>query len=288
MDKTVSLIIPTYNRMHTLVKVIDSYLCQRNLKEIIFVDDGSTDDTFAYLKSLQANIKSYPVIKIETHSKNLGLPRARNTGINLATGNYITMGEDDVILKEDYVSTLLKCMKEIGADIIAGRILYSQAGETFEETIDRCNRYKRGIINYWAMSVLNSIPFQGHMEVPFFHSIGLGKVEIYKNMLYNPDFIAREETDFYARAGKAGAKLILCSHTMCFHLPQDKGRGRGRSIGVLKYQLIAIKNNNMLVDRHYEYMKKWGMKGNKFTFKLIHFLNRLRIVYKYYRFSVRH
>lgn len=62
----------------------------------------------------------------------------------------------------------------------------------------------------------------------------------------------------------------------------------GWSVRVFKYQRSAIKNNNMLVNRHYEYMKKWGMKGNKCTFKLIHFLNRLRILYKYYRFSTRH
>lgn len=287
MDCTVSIVIPTYNRRHTLVKVIDSYLCQKYVKELIFVNDGSTDNTYEYLKTLQSKT-AYPVIRIEKHSKNLGLPRARNTGINVATGNYIMMGEDDVVLKEDYVSTLLKCMEETGADIIAGRILYSRNSETFEETVDRCNKYERGVINYWAMSVLHSVPIHGHREVPFFHSIGLGKAEIYKRVLYNPDFIAREETDFYARAGKAGAKLILCPHAMCFHLPQDKGKGGGWSVGAWRYQWVAIKNNNMLIDRHYEYMKKWGMKGNKFTFKLIHFLNRLRILYKYYRFSTKH
>lgn len=287
MDNKVSLIIPTYNRRHTLVKVIDSYLCQKNLREIIFIDDGSTDETYNYLRELQSGVK-YPHIRIERHSNNQGLPSARNTGINVASGDYIMMGEDDVVLEKDYVSALLNCIEETGTDIIAGRILYSQKGETFEETIDRCNRYKRGIINYWAMSVLHSVPVQEHLDVPFFHSIGLGKAEIYKRVLYNPDFIAREETDFYARAGKAGAKLILCPHTMCFHLPQDKVKGGGWSVGAFKYQLIAIRNNNMLINRHYEYMKKWGMKGNKFTFKLIHFFNRFRMIYRYYRFSTKY
>lgn len=286
-ENIVSLIIPTYNRKHTLVKVMDSYLCQSNLKEIIFVNDGSIDDTFKYLKSLQASIKSYPVIRIETHSKNMGLPKARNTGINVANGDYIMMGEDDVVLKEDYVSILLKCMKETGADIIAGRILYCKKDETLEETTKRCDNYNRDLINYWVMSVLHSVPISKHVMVPFFHSISLGKAEIYKKVLYNPEFVAREETDFYIRAGKEGAKLILCPHTMCFHLPQDKGKGGGWSRGVLKYQSIAIRNNNMLVNRHYEYMKKWGMKGNKVTFKLIHLINRTRILYKYFRYSTK-
>lgn len=287
MDNKVSLIIPTYNRRHTLVKVIDSYLCQKNLGEIIFIDDGSTDETYNYLRELQSGVK-YPHIRIERHSNNQGLPSARNTGINVASGDYIMMGEDDLILREDYVSTLLKCLEETSADIIAGRILYSQKGETFEDTIARCNNYKRDAINYWAMSVLHSVPFDEHMDVPFFHSIGLGKAAFYKKVLYNPEFVAREETDFYIRAGKAGAKLVLCPHTMCFHLPQDRGKGGGWSVGAFRYQYIAIKNNNMLVDRHYEYMKKSGMKGNKVTFKLIHFLNRVRILYKYYRFSTKY
>lgn len=289
LDKIVSLIIPTYNRKHTLMKVIDSYLCQRNLKEIIFVVGGSTDGTFEYLKSLEVKIKPYPILKIERqHHRNFGLPNARNIGIKVATGEYIMMGEDDVILKENYVSTLLNCLQETGADIIAGRILYSKNGETLDETIERCNKYKSKIINYWAMSIMHSVPFSEHVELPFFHSIGLGKAEIYKKVLYNPDFVAREETDFYIRAGKTGAKLILCPHTMCFHLPQDKGKGGVWRVGIFRYQRIAIKNNNMLIDRHYEFMKEWGMKGNKFTFKFIHFLNRLRILYKYYRYSAKH
>lgn len=282
----VSLVIPTYNRKHTLIKVIDSYLCQGNLKELIFVNDGSTDDTYEYLKSLRASV-SNPVIKIENHPKNLGLPRARNTGISIASGDFIMMGEDDVILREDYVSTLVNCLLDSEADIIAGRILYSKNGETLDETIERCNKYKSKIINYWAMSVMHSMPFSEHIELPFFHSIGLGKAEFYKKVLYSPEFVAREETDFYIRAGKEGAKLILCPHTMCFHLPQDKGKGGGWSRGVLKYQNIAIRNNNMLVDRHYDYMKKWGMKGNKITFKLIHLINRARILYKYFRYSTK-
>ena len=287
MDCTVSIVIPTYNRRHTLVKVIDSYLCQKYVKEIIFVNDGSTDDTGEYLKGLQNEI-SNPVIRVETHSQKLGAPRARNTGIKVASGDFIMIGEDDVILSEDYVFTLLKCLDETGADIITGRILYNQDGETFDDTINRCNTYKRNVINYWAMSVLHSIPFPRHMEAPFSHALGLGKAKIYKKILFSPDFIAREETDFYIRAGKAGAKLVLCPHTMCFHLPQDKNKGGGWSIGAYKYQYIATRNNNMLINRHYDYMKKWGMKGNKFTFKLIHLLNRARILYKYYRLSAKH
>ena len=139
MDKSVSIIIPTYNRKHTLVKVIDSYLYQGNVKEIIFVNDGSTDGTYEHLKRFQTSIKTSPIIKIEGHPIRLGASQARNTGINVATGDYIMIGEDDVVLKEDYISTLLKCIKWTGAGIIAGRILYSKEGESFDETVDRCS-----------------------------------------------------------------------------------------------------------------------------------------------------
>jgi len=197
------------------------------------------------------------------------------------------MGEDDVILKEDYISTLLECMEETGADIIAGRILYSNKNEIIEETIRRCNNSRRKLINYWVISVLNSVPMAEHVQVPFFHALGLGRAEVFKKILYNPDYHAREESDFYIRAGKEGAKLILCPHTMCFHLPQDRGKGGGWSVGVFKFQYLAIKGNNMLVNQHYAFLKKWGMKGNKLTFKFLHLLNRIRIVYLYLRFSTR-
>ena len=285
MNKTVSIIIPTYNRKNALTKVIGSYLIQKHLYELIFVDDGSTDGTYEYLKKYE---ETHPVIKIKRHGKTEGASNSRNEGINIASGSHILFGEDDVYLAHSYVSALLNCMDETDADLVAGRIFYGRKGETIEDTIRRFDKPGGALINYWLMSGDYSINTSKPIQAPFLHAISLGKTEVCRHIRFDEAFFAREETDFYLRASEVGYKMIFCPHTVCVHLQRDREKGGGWRVGILKYQYLATRNNNMLVDRHYNHFRKWGMKGNKITFKLLHLLNRIRIVYLYYRFSVRH
>ncbi len=279
MEDSVSIIIPSFNRKDNLAKVINSYLCQENLYELIFVDDGSTDGTYEYLQEVA---KSDSRIKIERNPKNLGLPNSRNVGISIATGKYIMFGEDDVVVKEDYVHVLLRCAKETNADIVAGRLIYLKYKETFENAIERCEKNgNKPLMSYWAMAPAYWKPLEKPVEMPFFHAIAVGKAEVYKKILFDPVYkgnSAREETDFYIRAGKQGYKIFLCPRTICFHLTRKRNdRGGTWKVGILKFQYFAIRNNIIMIDRHYDYLKKWGMKGNKFTFKMIHIFNRIRM-----------
>ena len=81
MNSNIDVIIPTYNRRHTLGRSIDSVLTQ-SLKpaEIIIVDDGSNKET----KEVLSKIK-HPSLKIITQ-QNKGLSCARNRGFKDAKG----------------------------------------------------------------------------------------------------------------------------------------------------------------------------------------------------------
>jgi glycosyltransferase involved in cell wall biosynthesis len=84
----ISVIIPTFNRAHTLKRAIDSVLCQTYAPhEIIVIDDGSTDNTSELLTHYQ-NLK---VIKTE----NQGVSLARNLGIQAASGEWIAFLDSD-------------------------------------------------------------------------------------------------------------------------------------------------------------------------------------------------
>jgi glycosyltransferase involved in cell wall biosynthesis len=92
----VSVIIPTYNRAHYIGESIRSVLSQTYTDlEIIVVDDGSTDDTAAVIANF--NDKRLRYIQQE----NLGRSKARNHGLSVARGHYITfLDSDDVYLPE--------------------------------------------------------------------------------------------------------------------------------------------------------------------------------------------
>ena len=89
----VSVIIPAYNAARYLPEAIDSVLTQTYQDcEIILVDDGSTDDTAEV-------VSRYGTRVTYVQQSNQGVGAARNTGIDLARGDYLVFQDaDDVLL----------------------------------------------------------------------------------------------------------------------------------------------------------------------------------------------
>ena len=84
----VSVIIPTYNRAHTIARALKSVFAQTfSDYEVIVVDDGSTDNT----KVIVDEFSNITFIKQE----NLGVSAARNSGIKASKGKYIALLDSD-------------------------------------------------------------------------------------------------------------------------------------------------------------------------------------------------
>jgi glycosyltransferase involved in cell wall biosynthesis len=88
----VSIIIPTYNRAHYLRQAIDSALAQTfQDREVIVVDDGSTDDTREVVASYEGQVRY-------EYTYNGGCAHARNVGMAVAKGEYLTfLDSDDLV-----------------------------------------------------------------------------------------------------------------------------------------------------------------------------------------------
>ena len=85
----ISVIIPTFNRKHTLQRAIDSVLAQTFKPfEIIIVDDGSKDGTKEWL------LLNYPSVQY-IHQPNNGVSSARNKGIQISQGSWIALLDSD-------------------------------------------------------------------------------------------------------------------------------------------------------------------------------------------------
>ena len=93
----VSVIVPVYNSEKYIKKCLDS-LINQSLKdiEIILIDDGSTDNSLEIIKKYS---NKYPNIKYKT-KENEGQAVARNVGIDMATGEFISFVDSD-----DYIDT---------------------------------------------------------------------------------------------------------------------------------------------------------------------------------------
>ena len=89
MKNTISVIIPTYNRLSLLKEAIESVRRQtiENI-EIVVVDDGSDDPVEVGIKTIDPSV-------IYLRQKNLGLNAARNFGLSEASGDFIALLDDD-------------------------------------------------------------------------------------------------------------------------------------------------------------------------------------------------
>lgn len=92
-----SVVIPTYNRARFIQRTIETVLQQqyRNF-EVVVVDDGSTDNTEEVIRSMDPQIRYFRIPNSERGA-------ARNKGIEMATGDYVTFLDSDDMFYADYL-----------------------------------------------------------------------------------------------------------------------------------------------------------------------------------------
>ncbi len=228
----IDVIIPTYNRVLSLEKVIDSYMTQSELGLLVIVDDWSTDDTKEWTERLSGK---YPgkVLYVKPDEKKT-MPELRNIGVSKCVHDYIFMGEDDVLLPKDHLKILLEKMVEYHADVIAGRRLDLHAGETLEQAMERSDKDRH--------PMFVRVPFEAYFdryvdhaqEVPHLHSNALMRRKIFEQVQYDPQFgsngfVFREETDFFMRVKAAGFSVWMIPDTVSYHLKKMLANKTGGS-----------------------------------------------------------
>lgn len=115
MQELISVIIPIYNVEKYVTKCINSVLRQTYKKlEIILVNDGSTDNCGMICDKYK---EKYPSLIKVIHQENRGLSEARNAGLEIANGKYITFIDSDDWVSPDMVNTMYKNIKISGAGI---------------------------------------------------------------------------------------------------------------------------------------------------------------------------
>ncbi len=115
MEK-VSVIIPAYNVERFIAECVNSVREQtyKNL-EIIIVDDGSSDGTLDICQRIAVEDDRIKVLQ-NNHG---GVSRARNAGLDNATGGYIMSVDSDDVIAPDMIETLYNKLKEHNADVVA-------------------------------------------------------------------------------------------------------------------------------------------------------------------------
>lgn len=119
--KTVSIIIPTYNRAEYLPQAIESVRAQSYQDwEMIIIDDCSTDNTQAVVASFLSDSR----IRLVRNETNQGIAKNRNRGIELARGQYIAMlDSDDVWIDREKLAKQVDFLNKHSDCVLVGTFM---------------------------------------------------------------------------------------------------------------------------------------------------------------------
>ncbi len=113
MIPEISVIIPTFNRAHLLVRAIRSVLAQTYRSyEIIVIDDASPDNTSEVIQDGFKHEIEFGRLRYVKNETNLERTRSRNKGVSLAQGKYIAFLDDDDVWLADHLQMLINFLDQ--------------------------------------------------------------------------------------------------------------------------------------------------------------------------------
>lgn len=174
-SKIISVVIPVYNQEKYIERCLRSVINQnieKNLYEIVVVNDGSTDNTLKILK------KYSDTIILINHENNKGLPSALNKGIQSCKSKYVVRVDSDDYVNNNFLNFLFSYMLSNEVDAVACDYLLVDENEN---VIDRKN--------------CNTDPIGCGIMFQYDHLINIG--------LYNERFLINEEIEFRNRFNKS-------------------------------------------------------------------------------------
>jgi glycosyltransferase involved in cell wall biosynthesis len=116
VDLVLSIVIPVYNERQTLLEILRRVRAVPIAKEILLIDDGSTDGTRALLRSLEGESD----LRIFYHPKNCGKGAALRTGFLQAQGDIVLVQDADLEYDPRDYPRLIEPIVQNQADVVYG------------------------------------------------------------------------------------------------------------------------------------------------------------------------
>lgn len=280
MTPSVTVLIPTHNRIRALEAVWPSYFVDPEIARVIVIDDGSTDGTSERVEEWG---RPAPIpVQVIRHESQRGQPASRLTGIAAATTEWVLFGEDDVWISAGYCSTLLREANELGASIIGGRIVTARVPGEFSRDllVDPPSpvRDASSVFDLASMDADFSSRTERPIPAPFLHSIALIRRDVFDNVSFDTWYAGnswREETDFYLAANARGARAAFTPDTVCFHLRGPICASGGHRINRLVFEYHAWRNTRHLVSKHWSYLRTaYGLRGSVLVWMVRYYFRR--------------
>jgi glycosyltransferase involved in cell wall biosynthesis len=184
---TVSVVIPVYNRAHLVGDAVRSILEQSYRDfELVAVDDGSSDNSVAAIERF-----GDPRVRVVRHARNLGIPDARNTGLDAARGELIAWLDSDDVARPDRLAAQVAFLQRNRQVAMVG----SCAGK-----IGASGTRKRGV----RVPPLDSDDITAWLlfRSAFQQSSIMGRADVLKAHPYRCSFDVCEDLDVFVRLSR--------------------------------------------------------------------------------------
>lgn len=228
MTPLVSIIVVNYNGRDFLPDFFASLSRQTEKNfEVILVDNNSQDDSIRYMR------ENLPHIKIIENKDNSGYAEGNNIGLRQATGEYILIMNNDTILKDDLIETLLHAFTELpNAGVVQPMVRLMSD----KEKLDACG-------SFWTNTGFNyHVGIYKSADLPLYNkSFSVYSVKgmcmliprkvIDEVGLFDPDFWCYfEETDFCHRLLLAGYECWYYPKSYIYHFLGGTSKKKKQSV----------------------------------------------------------
>lgn len=203
----ISVIIPIYKVEEYLRQCIESVIGQtyKNL-EIILVDDGSPDNCGKICDEYAERDKRIKVI----HKENGGLSSARNAGLDIATGEYISFIDSDDYVANNFIETLYTLSIENKADVVECDFV------RFEEEVELFNDVKKEIVRYSSTEMQKRIYSDLCIRTVVVWN-KLYKKCIYDKLRFPVGKINEDEFTTYKAFDKTSKKIVTTNEALYYY-----------------------------------------------------------------------
>lgn len=217
-----SIVVASYNTKKLTIQCIKSVLKEGSSlkKELIVVDNGSTDGSLDSLRKLAKPEKSVSITENET---NLGFSRANNQGINTARGRYILLLNSDTQVKQGSLGKLVEfARKTKDAGVIGARLLNGDG--SVQPSCFNFPTIRRAIDQYWfgTDTALDKYFPKGSKPVVVDAVVGAAFLMTPKALrmvggLDEKYFFFYEDMAYCREVSKVGLKVYYFPHSEIFH-----------------------------------------------------------------------
>jgi len=220
-----TVIVPVYNESKTIGKILEKIQSVGIDKEIIVVNDGSTDDTSSILRDIK-----YDNLKIIHHTSNRGKGAAFLTGLSHAIGDFVIIQDADLEYEPSDYLKLLTAIKKDNIDIVLGARFMKGYNGLLVHRLG--NRFLTVLMNFFFNARLNDC----------FTCYKLFRCETIKNLNLKAQGFDIE-IEIIAKALKK--KLRIAEEFITYH-PRSYAEGKKircrdglrAALSILKYSLI--------------------------------------------------